>query len=519
MSFYNFFKHITTADIVGLLVALTVMCAVAWYVSRFRKHPVEIVKNRNVFFIFSSILVFICAAVIGIKLANGSINRSLEFTGGTMLEIGFADQNIFSDDIAEEIRIYSEKLEKENASGLKEPIIQMITNPKVVEYPSQMRAVSITLSPAKPEDLSVLALEFGARLGKVQVDSVKSTDEPDTAVLKLLFENQEGLFVLDQSVNPEDGDKKIYRFADDSLVSGVIEAHDPNLKVMSLEVGELVTPKSASLEYKSAMIRVTKKDGNNLSNTEAGQLVGDIAKRFKNIYLFKQESIGPSVGAELARKAFLAIVVALVLQLIYITIRFNRQARYGITAVLSLVHDLVIMFGVYAIAGREIDSPFVAALLTVIGYSVMDSIIIFDRIRENIKLHRKESYEHIVNLSINQSMTRSVNTLLTVLMTLFALYFFGGETLKNFAFALIIGCSVGAYSSIFISAPMVVWADEYVKREKKEQLERKREEAENRQLEKAKSQEETKAKKRVATPTSLRASKKRKSKKAAPEAE
>ena len=507
----NFFKHITTADIAGLIVALIIMCAVAWYVSRFRKHPVEIVNNRNVFFIFSSILVIVCVVVIGVKLSTGSINRSLEFTGGTMLEIGFADKNISSEDIMSEIKIYSEKLDKENASGLKEPIVQMITNPKKVEYPSQMREVSIIISSATMEDLNGLALELGAKLGKVQIEEiVESPEETNAATLKLLCENQEGLFALDEITDGTEKGKKFYRFSDETLVSGIIESHDPNMKVANIEVGELVVPKEVSVEYKSAMIRVTKKDGNNLSNVESGRLVGDIAKRFQNVYLFKQESIGPSVGSELAKKALLAIVVALILQLIYITIRFNRQARYGITAVLSLVHDLVVMFGVYAIAGREIDSPFVAALLTVIGYSVMDSIIIFDRIRENLRLHRKESYEYVVNLSINQSMTRSVNTLLTVLMTLFALYFFGGETLKNFAFALIIGCSVGAYSSIFLSAPMVVWADEYVKREKKEQIERKREEAEHKQIERAKSQQESQqVKKQVAT---LRTTKRRKPK-------
>lgn len=174
--------------------------------------------------------------------------------------------------------------------------------------------------------------------------------------------------------------------------------------------------------------------------------------------LLKHESIGPTVGGELKRGATLAIIVALIAQLFYITFRFGVNVRYGIAADIALLHDVIIMVGFYSLTGREVDSPFVAALLTVIGYSVMDSIVIFDRIRENLKTMHKASFPELVNTSVLQTMTRSVNTLLTVLFTLFALYFFGGETLKNFAFALLVGVTSGAYSSIFVASPtLVLW--------------------------------------------------------------
>ncbi|MBC5824895.1 MAG: protein translocase subunit SecF [Candidatus Eremiobacteraeota bacterium] len=167
-------------------------------------------------------------------------------------------------------------------------------------------------------------------------------------------------------------------------------------------------------------------------------------------------SVGPSLSREYLNRSLWALVIALVLQLLYIAFRFGNQLRFGIVADIALVHDVLVMVGIYAIANRKADDAFLAALLTVIGYSVMDTIVIFDRIRENGRIMTNVSYDSMVNTSLLQTMTRSVNTLLTVLITLFALYFFGGDTLKNFAFALIVGVTSGAYSSIFIASPLLV---------------------------------------------------------------
>lgn len=167
-------------------------------------------------------------------------------------------------------------------------------------------------------------------------------------------------------------------------------------------------------------------------------------------------AIGPSLSQEYLNKSLWALVIALVLQLLYIAFRFGNQLRFGVIADIALVHDVLVMVGIYAIANRPADDAFLAALLTVIGYSVMDSIVIFDRIRENGKIMTDVPYDKMVNTSLLQTMTRSVNTLATVLITLFALYFFGGDTLKNFAFALIVGVTSGAYSSIFIASPLLV---------------------------------------------------------------
>jgi preprotein translocase subunit SecF len=177
-------------------------------------------------------------------------------------------------------------------------------------------------------------------------------------------------------------------------------------------------------------------------------------------------SVGPSLGKEYLTNSLWAMLLALGLQLVYIAFRFGNQLRYGVIADVKLVHDILVMVGIYALADKPADDAFLAALLTVIGYSVMDSIVIFDRIRENSRLMTDVPYDKMVNTSLLQTMTRSVYTLATVEIVLVALYAFGGDTLKDFAFALIVGVTSGAYSSIFIASPFLVMWHEIDERRK-----------------------------------------------------
>jgi preprotein translocase SecF subunit len=167
-------------------------------------------------------------------------------------------------------------------------------------------------------------------------------------------------------------------------------------------------------------------------------------------------AIGPTLGSEYLRDALWALVIALSIQFIYIAFRFGWNYIFGLVTVIALVRDAAMMIGIYAIANRPADDAFLAAVLTVIGYSVMDTIVILDRIRENTKLMAGVSYDTIVNESIKQTMTRSFNTLATVVITLVALLALGGASLKNFAFALLVGICSGGYHSIFYSAPLVL---------------------------------------------------------------
>ena len=167
------------------------------------------------------------------------------------------------------------------------------------------------------------------------------------------------------------------------------------------------------------------------------------------------EAVGPSLGKEYLLKALEALLIAIAIQFLYIAFRFGWNYIFGLVVVIALVRDAAMMIGLYALADKRADDAFLAAVLTVIGYSVMDTIVILDRIRENVKLLPGETYAKIVNTSILQTMTRSVNTLATVVITLVALLAFGGASLQNFAFALLVGICSGGYHSIFYSAPLV----------------------------------------------------------------
>jgi len=167
------------------------------------------------------------------------------------------------------------------------------------------------------------------------------------------------------------------------------------------------------------------------------------------------DKVGPVIGKELTQKAVLALLVASVLMVIYITVRF--EFKFGIAAIIALLHDVFVTLGLFSIFWWEVDSAFVAAILTIIGYSINDTIVIFDRIRENLKKRKKgEDLETLVNNSILQTLARSINTVLTVVFVLAALLIFGGTTIRNFTLAMLIGVLSGAYSSIFNASPLWV---------------------------------------------------------------
>jgi preprotein translocase subunit SecF len=176
--------------------------------------------------------------------------------------------------------------------------------------------------------------------------------------------------------------------------------------------------------------------------------------------------IGPSIGDELKKKTKIAIVLTLLAITLYIAFAFRRVSRpvsswkYGTTSLIALIHDIVIPLGVFSVLGEyynvEITIPIIAALLTILGFSVHDTIVIFDRIRENILRRDANSFEDTVNVSLNQTLGRSLSTVFTLLVVLVALFLFGGSTLKYFSLALIIGVTSGAYSSIFLAGPLLV---------------------------------------------------------------
>jgi preprotein translocase subunit SecF len=186
-----------------------------------------------------------------------------------------------------------------------------------------------------------------------------------------------------------------------------------------------------------------------------------------NLEEIRYDSVGPSIGMELKQKAIYAIFWVLIVLVIYISIAFHKVSKpvaswkYGLSALLAMFHDVIITIGAFAILGRffdiEINTPFVAAILTVLGYSVHDTIVVFDRIRENLP-KSNDDFEGTVNISLNQTLGRSISTSMTVILTLVAIILFGGESIRSFALALTIGIFIGTYSSIFVASPLlVVW--------------------------------------------------------------
>ncbi len=177
------------------------------------------------------------------------------------------------------------------------------------------------------------------------------------------------------------------------------------------------------------------------------------------------EVVGPKVGADLRRQAILATLYALGGMLVYIAFRF--EWIYGVAAVLAVFHDVLITIGFFSLFNKEIDLTVVAALLTLVGFSMNDTIVVFDRIRENLKISRRESLSSIVNSSINQTLSRTVLTSGLTFLTVLSLFLFGGSVLNPFAFALVIGIIVGTYSSIFIASPVLVYWQNFLEGRKR----------------------------------------------------
>lgn len=196
-----------------------------------------------------------------------------------------------------------------------------------------------------------------------------------------------------------------------------------------------------------------------------------IMERLKQDYELEQqryENIGPVIGSELKEKTKLIVILAVLAIVLYIAFSFRaiqkpiRSWQFGLASLIALGHDILIPLGLFAILGYyyeiEVSIPVIVALLTILGYSVNNTVVVFDRIRENLlSPHIREDFSKTVNISLSQSLTRSVNTSLTTLFVLLAIFFFGGETLKYFALALIIGIAAGTYSSLFLVSPLLVW--------------------------------------------------------------
>ncbi|MDK2929960.1 MAG: preprotein translocase subunit SecF [Bacillota bacterium] len=195
--------------------------------------------------------------------------------------------------------------------------------------------------------------------------------------------------------------------------------------------------------------------GRPLNDEQVGRIVAALSQKMGQVSVIESQMVEGIIGRELLGRALMALVIACIGIVIYVSLRF--EFRFAVAAILALIHDTIIVLGAFALMGRQVNSPFIAAVLTIIGYSINDTIVIFDKIRENLRLRKKETLEELTNKSILQTLTRSLNTVITTLLAVFALFFFGGASIRDFSLALIIGLTTGTYSSIFVASP--IWLE------------------------------------------------------------
>lgn len=258
-------------------------------------------------------------------------------------------------------------------------------------------------------------------------------------------------------------------FKGGALLEVVYTSTRPEISVLEtaikkLDINQAIIQPTDSLGY---LIKTR-----DLNQTEHENLLQTLSLEKKYVVTEKSfNSIGPSVGSELTRKAIVSIVTVILGIILFITYAFRKVSRpvaswkYGVITIVTLLHDIIIPTGIFALVahytGAEVDTLFVLALLTILGLSVHDKIVVFDRIRENLREGDKDDFAQIVGTSTSQTIVRSINITLTIIFVLVPLYFFGPETTKNFAFVLTVGLFFGIYSSLFFASPLLISVKEW----------------------------------------------------------
>jgi len=229
-----------------------------------------------------------------------------------------------------------------------------------------------------------------------------------------------------------------------------------NIAEMRSEIGELNLGDVQIQQFgapDTVLIRVVRQPGGEDAQQRAVQLMRDM---FADTVDFRRvEVVGPRVSGELAQAGIIAVVVALLAIMVYIWLRFEWQFAVG--AVITTLHDVLLTIGIFAVTQLEFNLSTIAAVLTIVGYSLNDTVVVYDRLRENLRRYKKMAMPEMIDLSINQMLSRTLMTSITTLIALGALFVFGGEVIRSFTFAMIWGVLIGTYSSIFVAAPLLIW--------------------------------------------------------------
>jgi len=232
------------------------------------------------------------------------------------------------------------------------------------------------------------------------------------------------------------------------------------LEVGDATVSEITDPAAelTGAAQNSALIRIEQQDGEAAIQNETVQMVVNaLQERFDGLTILSTESVGAKVSGELVQAGILAVALAVAAVLFYIWLRFEWQFALG--AVAALVHDVILTIGVFSLVGLQFNLAIIAAILTIVGYSLNDTVVVFDRVRENLRRYKQMTLKDLLNLSLNETLSRTVMTSLTTLIALIALYVLGGEVIRGFTFAMIWGVVVGTYSSVFVASPILLRLD------------------------------------------------------------
>ncbi|MGB7294272.1 MAG: protein translocase subunit SecF [Candidatus Aminicenantales bacterium] len=370
----------------------------------FQKTNINFMKYKFVAFAFSGIIIL--AGLANIIFGKG-IRAGVDFSGGTLIRVLFK--------APVQVSTVRGALSEQ---GLGNSIIQEVEK-------GQREYIIRTAGLKREEVQSEQELEAHAILANQIIETLKSAEDKAAAERGLIDFNNAGIkriTAILQPSFPEEAEVLAERIVNFQVEKGMIQ----DFEILR------------EAEIPDEAVRVLRE------KTFLGSLT-----------VLSRETVGPQVGKDLRRKATQATVWALLGMLVYIAARF--KLAYGVSAILTLAHDVLVTLSVFSFTQREVNLPVIAAVLTIVGYSINDTIVVFDRVRDNIKLMRKHPFEEILNASVNQTLSRSVITAGTCLLTVISLYLFGGEVINDFAFTMLVGLVAGSYSTIYQSCPIVLY--------------------------------------------------------------
>jgi len=371
-------------------------------------------RTKYVFMIFSAL----CMTLAVIFIVTPGFNYGIDFAGGTAVQVRFAE-----DPNLDKLRA---ALDATGAAGVS---LQRIGDPK--DHEILIRVERDIAAEKKGEE--------GGGVSQRVIEALKNLEgTPDPARIDLNVTSEPALR---------------------DWIAAHLQTSDPQ------------AAPSAAADAAAAILRARTARGGLFSDpAQVGQIPGlpaSIATALKDGAVLGKFSVrgvdfvGPTAGAELMKNTLMAILAAVALILVYVWFRFHKVA-WGLAAVIALVHDVVIAAGAVAFFRKEFSLTVVAALLTIVGYSINDTIVVFDRVRENLRLYRDQDFEKVVNASVNQTLSRTVLTVFTVFVAVMALYLYGGEKLNPMSFCLLVGIIFGSYSSVFVAAGLLVLANRWL---------------------------------------------------------